>query len=151
MQKDQTGLIFECLRWVIWLRHSVELVNVTLSFKVKTECIFLCVSRSCFTHKITSSEIKSKISVFIISNLITSVEGLSTGKGQLCATHTWPGFALLKEVFIKELSSEQQSIEANRENSKCDYINYSASVRNNDTQAENKKDLTYGSIAKNSI
>jgi hypothetical protein len=68
----------------------------------------------------------------------------------LCHTHM-TGVCTLKKVFIKELSFEQQSIEANRENSKCDYIKYSASVRNNDTQAENKKDLTYGLIAKNSI
>jgi hypothetical protein len=37
---------------------------VTPSFKVKTECIPLCVTGSIFTHKVTNSEINSITSVY---------------------------------------------------------------------------------------
>jgi hypothetical protein len=53
---------------------------VTLSFKVKIECIPLCVLGSNFTHKMTNSEMNSKTNVFITSNLITSLKRLSNGK-----------------------------------------------------------------------
>jgi hypothetical protein len=39
---------------------------VTPSFKVKTECITLCVPGSCFTHKMINSEINSITSVYYI-------------------------------------------------------------------------------------
>jgi hypothetical protein len=49
-------------------------------------------------------------------------------------------------------SSEQQGIAAiYRKHGKCEYITYSASVGSNDIHAYNKKGLTNGSIAENSI
>jgi hypothetical protein len=41
---------------------------VTPCFKVKTECIPLCVSGSIFTHKTTNSEINSITSVYNIES-----------------------------------------------------------------------------------
>jgi hypothetical protein len=43
----------------IWTKHGV-----TPSFKVKTECIPLCVSGSIFTYKVTNNEINSITSVY---------------------------------------------------------------------------------------
>jgi hypothetical protein len=81
---------------------------VTPNFNVKTEWIPLCVSRSSFTHKPTNSEINSKTSVFITSNLITSPKGLSSRMGHRRAT----GRSLVvhtprRSLHKNSLSSEQ--------------------------------------------
>jgi hypothetical protein len=41
-------------------------ILVTPSFKIKTECISLCVPGSSFTHKVINSEINSITSVYNI-------------------------------------------------------------------------------------
>jgi hypothetical protein len=43
---------------------NLEAGGVTPNFKVKTECILLCVSGSIFTHKVTNSEINSITCVY---------------------------------------------------------------------------------------
>jgi hypothetical protein len=49
-------------------QHGSDTTFVTPSFKVKTECIPLCVLGSIFTHKITNSEINSITSVYYIES-----------------------------------------------------------------------------------
>jgi hypothetical protein len=54
---------------------------VTPSFKVKTECISLCVLESSFTHKTTNNEINSITSVYYIKSYyktITRPRGLNS-------------------------------------------------------------------------
>jgi hypothetical protein len=45
-------------------QHGSDTTLVTPSFKVKTECIPLCVPGSIFTHKATNSEINSITNVY---------------------------------------------------------------------------------------
>jgi hypothetical protein len=45
-------------------QHDPDTTLVTPNFKVKTECIPLCVPGSIFTHKATNSEINSITNVY---------------------------------------------------------------------------------------
>jgi hypothetical protein len=52
---------------------ATQLMVVTPNFKVKIECIFLCMSKSSFTHKAINSEINSIINIYykiLLKNLL---------------------------------------------------------------------------------
>jgi hypothetical protein len=82
-----------------------HIVGVTPSFKVKTECIPLCVPKSIFTHKTTNSEINSITNVYYNVSLIQNL--LQDQEVYTVEQNTTPqaedrGLARLEEVFIKK-------------------------------------------------
>jgi hypothetical protein len=77
--------------------------TITPSFKVKTECIPLCVPGSIFTHKATNREINCITSVYynvsLIQNLLQDQEVYIAEQNTTQQAED-QGLARLKEVFI---------------------------------------------------
>jgi hypothetical protein len=100
---------------------------------------------------VINSGINSITSVYYIvsyyKNLLEVQKGLSSGKNTILSQADDRGFCTPRRSFHQSTPHLLSSRAIYRKYGKCEYIKYSASVRNNDMQAYNKKGSTSGSIA----